>query len=277
MATWVVGDVHGCWATLERLLARIGWDPGRDELLLVGDLVAKGRRSLEVLRWAFAHRERVEAVLGNHDLHLLARSLGAAAGRSADGLEALLAAADVGELLGWLRQRPLLVERGQTVVVHAGLYPQWRLREARELAAACREAMSDDDRLARLWRRRKLLWRPGLVGEDRLAAALAVMTMVRTVAADGRPLLGFTGRPEAAPEDGRPWFEGAGVIAQDRREVLFGHWALLGLHRATGAMCLDGACVYGGQLAARCLDDGRVVVEAAVSSDLFRLSVADLA
>ena len=76
VATWAIGDIHGCWLTLQRLLERIGWRPGGDRLWLVGDLVNRGPSSLEVLRWAYQHRRHLVAVLGNHDLHLLARAAG---------------------------------------------------------------------------------------------------------------------------------------------------------------------------------------------------------
>jgi hypothetical protein len=43
----VVGDVHGCADELERLLQACEFQPGRDVLVLVGDLVHKGPRSCE--------------------------------------------------------------------------------------------------------------------------------------------------------------------------------------------------------------------------------------
>ncbi len=92
MATWVIGDIHGCWQTLQALLERIAWDRSRDDLWLVGDLVNRGPSSLEVLRWAFSNRERLTAVLGNHDLHLLARGVGAAKARE----EEIMAYEDLG-------------------------------------------------------------------------------------------------------------------------------------------------------------------------------------
>ena len=52
MATWAIGDIHGCFETLQRLLERVEFAPARDRLWLVGDLVNRGPRSLEVLRWA---------------------------------------------------------------------------------------------------------------------------------------------------------------------------------------------------------------------------------
>ena len=78
MATFVIGDIHGCWDQLKRLLGLIDFNRGRDRLLLVGDLVNRGPGSLEVLRWARNHESCLQLVLGNHDIHLLARWAGVA-------------------------------------------------------------------------------------------------------------------------------------------------------------------------------------------------------
>src|SRR6476646_10398840 len=74
MARYAIGDIQGCMASLDRLLALIDFKPHVDELWLVGDLVNRGPRSLDVLRWARALGPVVTCVLGNHDLHLLARA-----------------------------------------------------------------------------------------------------------------------------------------------------------------------------------------------------------
>ena len=103
MATWAIGDVHGCWLTLERLLESICWDSDRDSLWFVGDLVNRGPSSLEVLRWAYENSDRLAVVLGNHDLHLLARDVGVAKARKEDTLDAILVAPDREQLLSWLR------------------------------------------------------------------------------------------------------------------------------------------------------------------------------
>ena len=65
MARYAIGDIQGCYGTLQRLLKRCRFDPEKDRLWLVGDLVNRGPRSLEVLRWARDLGERVTAVLGN--------------------------------------------------------------------------------------------------------------------------------------------------------------------------------------------------------------------
>ena len=66
---FVVGDVHGCFRTLERALIAITFDPNLDRLFGVGDLVNRGPHSEEALGWL---EQRFEAVvLGNHDRSVL--------------------------------------------------------------------------------------------------------------------------------------------------------------------------------------------------------------
>ncbi|PYV81665.1 MAG: symmetrical bis(5'-nucleosyl)-tetraphosphatase, partial [Acidobacteria bacterium] len=130
MATYVIGDIHGCFQTFQNLLARIQFTPRQDRLWLVGDLVNRGPRSLEVLRWVRERERQVIVVLGNHDLHLLACAFGVAPPRERDTLGPVLQAEDREDLLEWLRHRPLAHHEGGHLLVHAGLLPQWGLEEA---------------------------------------------------------------------------------------------------------------------------------------------------
>jgi hypothetical protein len=66
--TIVVGDVHGCRAELEALLDRTAYAEG-DQLILVGDLVARGPDSPGVLE--VARRTSAVIVRGNHEEKLL--------------------------------------------------------------------------------------------------------------------------------------------------------------------------------------------------------------
>ena len=258
MATWAIGDIHGCWQTFRRLLERIEWNAARDELWLVGDLVNRGPASLEVLRWASAHRDRVRAVLGNHDLHLLARACGVAEAKKSDTLDEVLEAPDRDELLGWLRSLPMMHKFGPFVLVHAGLAPEWNIELAQGYAEAITADCGDGHTLlAAISAGRRQPWHVDLGREEQLAAAAVTMSRIRMVGPDGRAELGFTGPPTEAPLGWRPWFASAAVLRQGYA-VIFGHWATLGFFHAHDLWCLDSGCVYGGQLSAMRLDDGAV-------------------
>lgn len=263
MATWVIGDIHGCWQTLQALLERIEWRRGNDALWLVGDLVNRGPSSLEVLRWAVENRDQVTAVLGNHDLHLLARASGVAKKKKEDVLEEILIADDRGELLDWLRGCPLVHCFGPYVMVHAGLSPAWNIEMTRRLADFVGSRINADGYeavLKMIYARRKIAFHGELSGDQQVAAAAAIFTRCRMVDQDGLAQLAYSGPPGAAPPDWRPWFRDSAVRRQGYT-VIFGHWAQYGFYRSHDVVCLDSGCVYGGRLTALRIDDGEVVQE----------------
>jgi bis(5'-nucleosyl)-tetraphosphatase (symmetrical) len=263
MATYAIGDIHGCFNTLQRLLRKVGYDPGGDRLWLVGDLVNRGPRSLEVLRWAAAQGDRIVAVLGNHDLHLLARAAGVSEARKHDALEAVLAAPDRDDLLDWLRTRPLVHREGEALMVHAGLFPGWTPAEAEALAREVEERLRGDKApklLAALEQKTPERWKDGLSGHDRARAALAGFAKLRTLGEDGRMCAEFSGPPALAPRGCRPWFAASGRRSAGAT-VIFGHWAALGLKVGDGVVGLDTGCAWGRELTALRLDDWRIFQE----------------
>lgn len=267
MATYAIGDIQGCFDTLQALLDRCGFDPRADRLWLAGDLVNRGPQSLEVLRWARDLDARVVCVLGNHDLHLLARWTGLSSPRGRDTLASIFEAPDAEELLSWLRERPFLHREGGFTMVHAGLDPRWTLAQARELASELEEALRGPSwhEVLRADPEPAAAWHPDLAESERRRGSATVMTRIRTCGEDGRLCAAFSGPPEDAPGGCHPWF------AHPRRRarpdtLVFGHWAALGFRRAPGYLALDSGCVWGGALTAVRLEDGRVFQEPARSA-----------
>ena len=255
MATYVIGDIQGCFITLQRLLDRLDFQHDSDRLWLVGDLVNRGPDSLSVLRWAKELEEDggAVAVLGNHDLHLIAVAEGLRSARRGDTLEAILGAPDFDALREWLASRPLLHREDNHVLVHAGLLPGWSLEEAERLANEVGLAMRDRETrvplLEAFYGRRK--------GGKKLRDILDTFTRVRTVSESGELCHDFSGPPSQAPEGCRPWFE----LGTWKETVVFGHWATLGLHVTEHLIGVDSGCVWGGSLSAVRLEDRAVFQE----------------
>ena len=265
MALYAIGDVQGCMASLERLLETIPYAPG-DRLWLAGDLVNRGPRSLDVLRWARAQGDAVTVVLGNHDLHLLARVAGVAEAKKKDRLDDVLAAPDRDELCDWLRARPLVHVEDGFVMVHAGLHPTWSVARARALAAEVEAGLRGPDWKAWI---AELIgpsppWRERLTGGERSRAILGFLVRVRMITPEGVPVP-FDGPPEAAPAGSVPWFAVPCPAWADHTAV-FGHWAALGLRMGERWIGTDSGCVWGNRLTAVRLPDRAVFQVKAVEA-----------
>jgi bis(5'-nucleosyl)-tetraphosphatase (symmetrical) len=258
MAVYAIGDIQGCHREFCALLERLGFDAASDRLWLTGDLVNRGPDSLAVLRSVRALGPAATVVLGNHDLHLLARAAGAGPPREDPGLNAVLAAPDRDELLGWLMTRPLMHRDpalGWTLV-HAGLPPQWDLDTA-EACAREVEAILTQDPLAlfsRMYGDDPRLWSPGLAGAARLRFITNCLTRLRYVDRAGRLLLEHNGPPADAPAGAIPWFRHPARASAAER-IVFGHWSTLGVVREAKVLGIDAGCVWGGALCAARLDE----------------------
>lgn len=257
MAIYAVGDVQGCWSALRQLIQLIAFDPGRDQLWFVGDLVNRGPESAAVLRFVKGLGDAGIAVLGNHELHLLAVADGCVPIRRKDTFQDVMEASDRDDLLAWLRRRPLVhADRGY-LLVHAGLLPQWTSRQAVGLAREGERALragSDYAFLATLGQHDLLAWSDDLPAAARLRLAIQAFTRLRVCTREGEPDHSFTGPPSEAPEGLMPWFDVPGRRSDDST-IVFGHWAALGLHLRDNLLGLDSGCVYGRRLTAVRLED----------------------
>lgn len=260
MATYVVGDVQGCYTSLQKLLTRIHFDASRDRLQFVGDLVNRGPQSLEVLRFVRALGSSADTVLGNHDLHLLAVAYAVRAVGPRDTLAAVLAAPDRDELLGWLRRRPLLQREQGWVVVHAGLLPQWDIAAAEVAARELQGALQGNgvsQALSTLFGNAPNQWRDDLSRDERLRVSVNAFTRLRFCDPDGRIDFAHKGAPGTQPAGLVPWFEVAARKSADTR-IAFGHWSSLPQGTYGNTVALDGGCVWGRALSALRLEDERL-------------------
>jgi bis(5'-nucleosyl)-tetraphosphatase (symmetrical) len=257
MATYAIGDIQGCYSSLRRLLDKCRFDPARDRLWLVGDLVNRGSQSLAVLRFVKSLGARAVTILGNHDLHLLGVAAGGVKPHRGDTLAAILHAPDRDELLDWLRHRKMMHADAGYAMVHAGLLPQWSIAKALKLAHEVEAVLQSDgydEFLLHMYGNQPDRWRDNLTGIARLRVITNVMTRLRICTVGGRMEFAHKGKPLNLPRGFMPWY---GVPYRRSRgvPVIFGHWAALGLYTGSNVIALDTGCVWGGALSAFRLSD----------------------
>lgn len=260
MATYVVGDIQGCYDPLQRLLEKINFDPSADELWCPGDLVNRGGQSLETLRLLHGLAGNFRMTLGNHDLYLLKENWKfPEAGSSNAEMDHILQAHDRQTLLGWLQQQPLAhwAPEYNVLMVHAGVVPQWTLEQTLSCAAEVEQVLRSEKAGKFFSKMNKNLtrrWRDDRTGWRRRRLISNILTRLRFCDANGKILSSASGPPGSQPEPYRPWFKHKNRRTRDVR-IVFGHWAALGLRLKTRTACLDSGCVWGGRLSALRLED----------------------
>ena len=256
MAHYLIGDVQGCNAALQRLLDEIAFTPSRDTLWLLGDLVNRGPDSAGVLRRLMGYGAAARCLLGKHDLHLLAIAHGVRPPHRSDTLDGVLHAPDRPALLDWLRRQHLalrLHHAGEEILlVHAGVLPAWdadkTMALARELEAVLRSPELPDF-LRRMYGNEPARWDEGLQGDARLRVIVNALTRLRFCTADGEMEFAAKEGAAGAPAGYLPWFEVPGRRTADVT-VAFGHWSTLGWLHRPDVLALDTGCVWGGALSA---------------------------
>jgi len=259
LAVYAIGDIQGCYDELRRALDDAGFEPGHDRLWCVGDLVNRGPRSLEVLRFMRGLGDAAVCVLGNHDLHLLAIAAGNQHKHDDHGsLAAVLAAPDRDELLHWLRHRPLLHYDPALafLMVHAGLPPQWDLDTASACAREVEEVLRGSghvDYFVHMYGNKPDRWDPALAGMDRWRFITNCLTRLRFCEPDGRLALKEKGPPGSQARGRMPWFAHPERASHAQR-IVFGHWSTLGYLAGHNVWALDTGCLWGGALTMLRLD-----------------------
>ncbi len=249
---FAIGDLQGCCSDLQGLLNALRYQEHERPIWCVGDLVNRGPQSLKTLRLLMSLGERVQVVLGNHDLHLLAMAAGVRKLNSKDTASEILNAPDAKTVLDWVRQQPLAIFKHNHLMVHAGLYPWWSIAELLQLTEEVHHQLRGPnwiDFLTTIYGNTPTHWHPSLKGSERSRFIINACTRMRLVDSSGQlELISKEGAGDY-PAGFRPWFEHPNLEQVDST-IVFGHWSTQGLVRYKNVIGLDTGCVWGGQLSA---------------------------
>ncbi len=261
MPTYAIGDVQGCYDELKALLTQINFNSDRDQLWFCGDLVNRGPKSLETLRFIRALEANAISVLGNHDLHLLATGYDHQQPGGKDTFDSILNANDATDLFDWLRHKPLLHhdEINNITLLHAGIHPQWSIDKAKKLAAEVQHILQGDNHInfyKHMYGDKPSEWDDALSGWSRYRFITNIFTRLRYCDEHGKPALSAKGEPGSQADHLLPWYEVPGRASQND-SIIFGHWSTLphaGLSCINNTYAIDSGCLWGGALTAMRID-----------------------
>lgn len=249
---YAIGDLQGCYQNLLSLLDMIHAETPDARLIFVGDLVNRGPQSLQTLRLIRSLGKRAQALLGNHDLHLLATTNGTRKPHHSDTLDEMVNAPDREELLDWLRHQPLALFEENHLFLHAGVLPQWSAAKTMMLAQEVEQALRGPywiDFLRDMYGNQPTHWDDSLQGNDRLRCIVNALTRLRFCSVDGIMELDSKESSSRSLPGYLPWFD----VPQRQTEnvtVVYGHWSTRGLILQPNLIGLDTGCVWGGKLTA---------------------------
>lgn len=260
MATYVIGDVQGCYDALKKLLKKIKFNSKKDTLIFCGDLVNRGGQSLDVLRWVYKNRTVCQVVLGNHDLSLLAQYYVPKMRKNSNlEFKAIFESKNVKQLMKWLKSQNVLIHNKHFnhVIVHAGIHPLWNLKRAQKEALRVEKKLKKNPPklFTKMYGIKPNHWSKSLSGMDRTRFVINSFTRMRFLYKNGG--MNFKAKGELSTYSKLiPWYEYKKRILI-KPQIIFGHWSALGLHMENNTLCIDTGKVWGGKLTAYKLNKKR--------------------
>ena len=138
--TFVIGDVHGCYHTLQKLISKL---PKDADLIFVGDLCDNGHYTKEVVEFVSSNKYR--CVLGNHDLHMIKHLKECVNGKKCAWNTKELFSGDatvesyrvcseslIDRHLVWLKSLPLFLEIDNYFITHGFGLPYYQRRQQKK-------------------------------------------------------------------------------------------------------------------------------------------------
>jgi bis(5'-nucleosyl)-tetraphosphatase (symmetrical) len=262
MAHYVIGDVQGCYQELMKLLIKIKFKPEEDRIIFAGDLVNRGKESLEVLEFCMQNKKSVKAVLGNHDFYLLYLIEHKKKHKS---LKKILESKNIKKYHNWLKKLPLFLEikikdtKEIFWISHAGIPYLWDMRLAKSLSKEVQLGLKEDSftLLANIWGDTPRKWDSSLTGYKRLRTIINYFTRMRFLRKDGSLVL--ESNKDQTDKTHIPWFKQTVHNLKEGEHIIFGHWAALeGKTKLDNIIGLDTGCVWGNKLTAIRLEDKKL-------------------
>ena len=266
MATYAIGDIQGCFYSLQSLLKKINFNSKIDELWLVGDIINRGQGSLETLDWCYQNRDNLKIVFGNHDLHFLSVAFNQGKISSTDTINPILSSENLNKYVDWMLFWPFIHKEKDFLMVHAGLIPDWSTDDALDLSKDLMLSLqkNPNDFFKGMYGNTPNKWSSLNKKKDKQRLAINVMTRLRCLNNNNNTIdFSYKSDLNNIPGNLTPWFDIK--TTKIRPEfIISGHWSAIGIQKHNYGITLDTGCVWGRKLSAYCVESRTVI---SVSSD----------
>ncbi|TDT72832.1 bis(5'nucleosyl)-tetraphosphatase ApaH [Allofrancisella inopinata] len=271
MATYVIGDVQGCYDELQLLLEKIKFNKNTDKLIFAGDIINKGPKSLETINFVMSLKERAQLILGNHEILFLAISYNFLSSNNKHTFDEILNASNLKEIQEWLCNQKFLIKLDNYYITHAGIPHIWSpkkaLKRANEVEFVLKNETTRKLLLANLFNEEIAKWNKELEGIERWLCILNYFTRMRAIKKNGELDLKFSSTIEDIPNGFEPWFKFKHKKFSTDKILIFGHWAALkGVTGNKNIIALDTGCVFGGKLTCYCTKNKKIISVNAIKS-----------
>lgn len=257
MSDYLIGDIQGCFNSLQKLLEKIAFSSDKDRLFFLGDVVNRGNQSLATLRFIKDLHSNAHMVLGNHDFHLLACTLGDKTPSNKDTFGDILNAKNALELIDFLVQQPLVIEHQNALLVHAGIPPLWNKAIVLEQSSIVEKHLQSSQAgkfINAMYYNQPYTWTDQLDEMESCRYTINACMRMRFCQADGTLEFAEKMNHNTAPKGFKAWFLHENRVLKNT-DIFFGHWSTLSGLTQPHIYPTDYGCVRGGKLSAIRFED----------------------
>lgn len=257
MATYIVGDIQGCFKTFIDLLKVINLNKNDDTIYLLGDFLNRGPSSLAMMDFVYSNQNNIKVILGNHEVFALSLYYKAKFVSKSHTLQQLLEHKNANKWFDFLKQQPLIIKHENNYLVHAGILPQLSLEEALAKSHEISQLIQNNptEFLSDFYEEHKYSIEDKMSLYEKNKVYLASFIFMRMCYNDFKVDNYYTGTLEDAPNYLIPWFK----LRNDSQKVFFGHWAAIGYLNYNNYFALDSGCGWGKQLSCYCLESNKLI------------------
>lgn len=262
MADYLIGDVQGCFDSLQALLKKIKFSTDKDRLFFLGDVVNRGHQSLQTLRFIKDLADNAKMVLGNHDFHLLACTLGNIKRKPSDTFVDIMHAKDKTKLIDFLLQQPLIIAHKNAILVHAGIPPSWGMDTALSQSSRIQKHLKSSKAshfITAMYGNNPLTWSDDLSESDACRYTINACMRMRFCKADSTLEFAHKMNHDQAPKGYKAWFLHNHRVLKNT-DIFFGHWATLSAVNQPHIYPTDRGCAWGGALGAMRFNNKKITI-----------------